>query len=93
MSKIPQVKSAILHSLNKGLDDMEKDKDLKEAYLATFWEGLSMDQPALTEMILKEITAFKKTGEMGAFAHGCWLVYRALESQQQADEFNEVWGS
>jgi hypothetical protein len=51
-----------------------------------------IDQPALTEIILKEITSFKNTGEMGAFAHGCWLVYRALESQQQADEFNEVWG-
>ena len=93
MSKIPKVKMDILYSINKGLEDMEKDKDLKEAYLATFWEGLVIDQPALTEMILKEITHFKNTGEMGAFAHGCWLVYRALESQQQADEFNEVWGS
>jgi hypothetical protein len=84
MSKIPKVKMDILYSINKGLEDMEKDKDLKEAYLATFWEGLVI--------ILKEITSFKNTGEMGAFAHGCWLVYRALESQQQADEFNEVWG-
>lgn len=93
MSTIPIVKREIIHSINKGVEDMEKDKMLKEAYLARFWEGLALGQPALTDMILKEITHFKKSGEMGAFAHGCWLVYRALESQQQADEFNEVWGS
>lgn len=92
MSKIPLVKIDILHSINRSLEEMSKDKDMKEEYLTDFWEGLSQDQPALTEMILKEITSFKKKGEMSAFAHGCWLVYKVLQSQQEADELNSTWG-
>ena len=90
MSHIPEVRKEIKYSLYKtvfGLRDKERADHLK-----SFWKEFKLEQPELAAILAKEMEAFKGVGEMGAFAHGAWLVYAALKSQQEADEMNEEWG-
>ena len=92
MSKIPTVKKEIYYSLRKTVQSMSgsKDKGLRE--LAKFWGKFKKDQPNLAKIIVKEMKAFKTEKQKAAFAHGVWMTYTALKSQEEADEMNENWG-
>jgi hypothetical protein len=91
MSRLPKVAEEIKYSLYRTIKDMATDKK-KSAYLKGFWSGFKKDQPELAVIVRDEMENFKNAHEMGAFAHGVWLIYAALESQLEADEMNEEWG-
>ena len=91
MSRLPKVAKEIKYSLYRTIKDMATDKK-KSAYLKGFWSGFKKDQPELAVIVRDEMENFKNAHEMGAFAHGVWLIYAALESQLEADEMNEEWG-
>ena len=38
------------------------------------------------------MNGFKAQKIMAAFAHGVWMTYAALKSQEEADEMNRDWG-
>ena len=67
-----------------------KDKGLKE--LGSFWSKFKKDQPHLVKIIVREMKAFKTEKQKAAFAHGVWMMYTALKSQEEADEMNRDWG-
>ena len=91
MSRLPKVAEEIKYSLYRTIKDMATDKK-KSAYLKGFWSGFKKDKPELAVIVRDEMENFKNAHEMGAFAHGVWLIYAALESQLEADEMNEEWG-
>ena len=91
MSRLPKVAEEIKYSLYRTIKDMATDKK-KSAYLKGFWSGFKKDQPELAVIVRDEMENFKNAHVMGAFAHGVWLIYAALESQLEADEMNEEWG-
>ena len=91
MSRLPKVAEEIKYSLYRTIKDMATDKK-KSAYLKGFWSGFKKDQPELAVIVRDEMENFKNAHEMGAFAHGVWLIYAALESLLEADEMNEEWG-
>ena len=91
MSRLPKVAEEIKYSLYRTIKDMATDKK-KSAYLKGFWSGFKKDQPELAVIVRDEMENFKNAHEMGAFAHGVWLIYAALETQLEADEMNEEWG-
>ena len=91
MNRLPKVAEEIKYSLYRTIKDMATDKK-KSAYLKGFWSGFKKDQPGLAVIVRDEMENFKNAHEMGAFAHGVWLIYAALESQLEADEMNEEWG-
>lgn len=91
MSRIPQVRKEIKYSLYKTVIGL-KGED-RAVHLKSFWKEFKLEQPELADILSKEMEAFKSVTEMGAFAHGAWLVYAALKSQQEADEMNENWGT
>ena len=91
MSRLPKVAEEIKYSLYRTIKDMATDKK-KSAYLKGFWSEFKKDQPELAVIVRDEMENFKNAHEMGAFAHGVWLIYAALESQLEADEMNEEWG-
>ena len=91
MEKNPKVAEEIKYSLYRTIKDMATDQK-KHAYLKGFWSGFKKDQPELAVIVRDEMENFKNAHEMGAFAHGVWLIYAALESQLEADEMNEEWG-
>ena len=91
MSRLPKVAEEIKYSLYRTIKDMATDKK-KSAYLKSFWSGFKKDQPELAVIVRDEMENFKNAHEIGAFAHGVWLIYAALESQLEADEMNEEWG-
>ena len=91
MSRLPKVAEEIKYSLYRTIKDMATDKK-KHAYLKGFLSGFKKDQPELAVIVRDEMENFKNAHEMGAFAHGVWLIYAALESQLEADEMNEEWG-
>ena len=91
MNRLPKVAEEIKYSLYRTIKDMATDKK-KSAYLKGFWSGFKKDQPELAVIVRDEMENFKNAHEMGAFAHGVWLIYAALESQLEADEMNEEWG-
>jgi hypothetical protein len=90
MSRLPRVAKEIKYSIYKTLSDMEKDS--KEKYLKAFWKSFKEKQPELANIVRHEMEHFTNAYEMGAFAHGIWVIYAALESQLEADEMNEEWG-
>ncbi len=89
MSRLPRVAKEIKYSIYKTLADMEKDS--KEKYLKAFWKSFKEKQPELANIVRHEMEHFTNAHEMGAFAHGIWVIYAALESQLEADEMNEEW--
>ena len=94
MSKIPIVKKEIMYSLSKTLKGLKKPTDDELSYLEKFWSDFKIDQPDLSKLIISEMGAFSSSkAAMAAYAHGVWLCYAALKSQEEADEMNEDWGS
>ena len=91
MSKIPIVKKGIRYSLSKDIQSSKKDEKSSN-YLISFWLQFKTEQPALARIIGKEIETFKTAKETAAFAHGVWLIYATLKSQEEADEMNKDWG-
>ena len=91
MTRMPQVKKEVAYSIYKTIDGLE-DLEEKSEYLNNFWNKFKDEQPDLHTIITKELFAFEKQEQMGAFAHGVWIVWAALKSQQEADEMNENWG-
>ena len=71
---------------------MKRADDAGLSYLGTFWETFKEDQPHLAKLVLREMNSFKNNKAAAAFAHGVWLTYAALQSQEEADEMNEDWG-
>ena len=92
MSKIPKVKKGIEHSLSKTVQDMKKGPDKGLIHLGAFWTAFRKDQPYLAKLIIREMKQFKSQKLMSAFAHGVWMTYAALQSQEEADEMNDDWG-
>ena len=94
MSKLPIVKSEIKYSLYRTIKGIKSASSVSGVtYLEDFWAEFKKDQPELAEIIVKEMAAFAPSKkEMAAYAHGVWLCYAALKSQQEADEMNENWG-
>ena len=84
MTKMPEVRKEVAYSIYKTIDGLEGLEE-KSKYLSDFWNKFRKEQPELHTIITKE--------QMGAFAHGIWLLWAALKSQQEADEMNENWGS
>ena len=91
MTRMPQVRKEIAYSIYKTIDGLEELEE-KSEYLNSFWNKFKKEQPDLHTIITKELMAFEERGQMGAFAHGVWIVWAALKSQQEADEMNENWG-
>ena len=91
MSKIPIVKKGIRYSLSKDIESSKKEKESGN-YLVSFWLQFKKEQPALAKIVAKEIETFKTAKETAAFAHGVWIVYATLKSQEEADEMNKDWG-
>ena len=73
MSRLPKVAEEIKYSLYRTIKDMATDKK-KSAYLKGFWSGFKKDQPELAVVVRDEMENFKNAHEMGAFAHGVWLI-------------------
>ena len=93
MSKIPIVKSEIGYSLYRTIKGIKKPTNEQVTYLEDFWAEFKQVQPELAKLIVKEMGAFAPNKkEMAAYAHGVWLCYAALKSQEEADEMNETWG-
>ena len=92
MNKIPKVQKGIEHSLRKTLTEMRKGEDQGLAYLQAFWKSFKEEQPVLAKLVVKEMNHFKSQKLMAAFAHGVWMTYAALQSQDEADEMNRDWG-
>lgn len=91
MTRMPQVRREIAYSMYRSIDSLDAMED-KSEYLNGFWKEFKKEQPELHAIVLKELTSFKSKEQMGAFAHGIWLLWSALKSQQEADEMNESWG-
>tara|TARA_R110000744_G_scaffold1739_1_gene6266 strand:- start:2729 stop:3007 length:279 start_codon:yes stop_codon:yes gene_type:complete len=91
MTKLPHVRKEVSYSLYRHIDSLEEFSE-KSAYLSEFWQEFKKEQPELHTIVIKELTSFKNKEQMGAFAHGVWLLWAALKSQQEADEMNENWG-
>ena len=91
MTKMPQVRKEVAYSIYKTIDGLGELEE-KSEYLSGFWNKFKEEQPDLHAIVTKELLAFEERGQMGAFAHGVWLVWAALKSQQEADEMNENWG-
>jgi hypothetical protein len=92
MSKIPKVQKGIDASLLKTVEEVRRGDIEGLAYLAKFWEEFKEDQPHLHNLIIKEMNQFESKKIMAAFAHGVWMAYAALQSQEEADEMNQDWG-
>ena len=92
MSKIPNVQKGIDASLLKTVDKVREGDVEGLEYLHAFWEQFKKDQPHLHKLIIKEMNKFKSQKIMAAFAHGAWMLYAALKSQEEADEMNRDWG-
>ena len=92
MAKIPKVRKGIEHSLRRTLEGMQKSSDKGLEYLASFWQDFKDEQPHLAKLVVREMNAFKSNKAAAAFAHGVWITYAALQSQEEADELNENWG-
>jgi|TARA_R110000751_G_scaffold137472_2_gene240891 hypothetical protein len=92
MTKMPEVRKEVAYSIYKTIDGLEGLEE-KSKYLSDFWNKFRKEQPELHTIITKELMGFEEKDQMGAFAHGVWLVWAALKSQQEADEMNENWGS
>ena len=90
MTRMPQVRREVAHSIYRTIDGLEELED-KSEYLNDFWNKFKKEQPDLHTIITKEMLAFEERGQMGAFAHRVWIVWAALKSQQEADEMNESW--
>jgi len=92
MSKIPKVKRGIQHSFDKKVKDIKGDglKGLED--LTEFWSSFKKEQPYLAKIVIREMKSFKSQKIQAAFAHGVWITYAALKSQEEADEMNRDWG-
>lgn len=91
MSKIPIVKKGISSSLTRDIESNRKNAK-STSYLVSFWVQFKTDQPVLAKIVAKELDAFKTPEETAAFAHGVWILYATLKSQEEADEMNRDWG-
>ena len=89
---IPNVQKGIDASLLKTVDKVREGDVEGLEYLHAFWEQFKKDQPHLHKLIIKEMNKFKSQKIMAAFAHGAWMLYAALKSQEEADEMNRDWG-
>ena len=69
-----------------------KDKDVGIKYIESFWTRFKKDQPYLSKLVLQEMMSFKSDKVAAAFAHGVWMTYAALKSQEEAAEMNRDWG-
>ena len=92
MSKIPKVQKGLDASLLKIVEEVRKADVEGLEYLHSFWEQFKKDQPHLHKLIVEEMNQFKSQKIMAAFAHGVWMTYAALKSQEEADEMNRDWG-
>ena len=92
MSKIPEVRKGIEHSIRRTLEGMQKSDDKGLKYLESFWARFKKDQPYLAKLVVREMNSFKNNKSAAAFAHGVWITIAALQSQEEADEMNENWG-
>ena len=90
--KIPEVRKGIEHSIRRTLEGMQKSPDRGMDYLESFWARFKKDQPQLAKLVIREMNSFKNNKSASAFAHGVWVTYAALQSQEEADEMNEDWG-
>ena len=50
------------------------------------------NEPNQFNQIPNEMNQFKSQKIMAAFAHGVWMTYAALQSQEEADQMNSDWG-
>ena len=92
MSKIPVVKKEIYYSLKKTVQEMSRKPDGGMVELGKFWADFKKEQPHLVKIVVREMKGFKTEKLKAAFAHGVWIAYVALKSQEEADEMNEDWG-
>jgi pheromone shutdown protein TraB len=92
MSKIPIIKKGLEHSLRRAVMEMRKGDNKSVEYLTAFWKSFKEEQPHLSKLVIKEMNHFKSQKVMAAFAHGVWMTYAALKSQEEADEMNRDWG-
>ena len=96
MSNIPKVRKGIEQSIRKTLENMGaakgKGKEEGVIYIESFWAKFKKDQPYLSKLVLREMMSFKSDKVAAAFAHGVWVTYAALQSQEEADDMNENWG-
>ena len=70
---------------------MQNSPDKGMKYLESFWARFKKDQPHLAKLVVREMNSFKSDKSAAAFAHGVWITYAALQSQEEADELNENW--
>ena len=71
---------------------MSRSKDGGLLELGKFWALFKKEQPNLIKIMVKEMKGFKSEKLKAAFAHGVWMTYMALKSQEEADDMNENWG-
>lgn len=92
MSKIPIVQQGIQHSFDKKMKEIKADGLRGLEDLTEFWSSFKKEQPYLAKIVIREMNGFKSQKIMAAFAHGVWMAYAALKSQEEADEMNRDWG-
>ena len=90
MSKIPLVTEDIIDVLKR---DLKRSTDINGVnHLIDFWKDFKVDQPALSDLLLKELKAVGNSTAKGYMAHGAFIIYNALKTQLEIDEMNDAWG-
>tara|TARA_B100000401_G_C52411704_1_gene533848 strand:+ start:359 stop:634 length:276 start_codon:yes stop_codon:yes gene_type:complete len=90
MSKIPVVSEELIAVLKR---DLKRSTDIEGVnHLIDFWREFKKDQPALSELLLKELKTVESSMAKGYMAHGAFIIYNALKNQLEIDEMNEAWG-
>ena len=93
MKKLPYVQKDTKYSIYRSIKELNEGSDGKQEYIKSFWSDFKKEQPHLADIIINEVHAFNSAEQMGAFAHGIWLLWTVLNSQAEADEMNRDWGN
>ena len=91
MCELPIVAKEVIDVITHDIERQYVDTGTL-THLIDFWKDFKLDQPALAELLLKEIKEARSTTEKGYIAHGAWIVYKSLKVQSEANEMNEFWG-
>jgi hypothetical protein len=91
LSKLPTVAKEVIDVIAHDIERQYVDTGTL-THLIDFWRDFKVEQPALAQLLLKEIKDARSTIEKGYIAHGAWMVYKALKVQSEADEMNKLWG-
>ena len=91
MCELPTVSKEVIDVIAHDIERQYVDTGTLN-HLIEFWRSFKIEQPALSELVLKELQEARGKREKAYIAHGAWIVYKALKVQTEANEMNELWG-